>query len=380
LSNPQRDNDSAELFALTQRLQRLHAVTAPDRLRRTGLQRAFSRQGARDRRSNVISFPWSRGIALAAARLAASIVVGTMLGYGAYAASAASLPDSPLYQVKLLVEDARVAIAPSDQRPQIYVEQAARRIEETDALIQGGRISDAEVAASDAARRLESAQAASREGTVPQATAPEVQRAIGTTTDQYRSVSRALADRGGSSPPVTAARPASEQPVPEARTSPAQSSALEAHAPPAQTAPEPESAETPPIQPAASANGAVGAPLPGTGFAPISAPSVSATPQTRPTSEPGRVSAPPSGFSAIASPTQGPAATAQAAATSEAVAPTAVPTSEAPAPTTAPTSPPAPTATIVPSPTRPQGPSPTPTRTSAPSAPLDGFTPIPIVR
>jgi hypothetical protein len=379
LSRAQPDNEMAELFALTQQLQRLHAVTAPERLQRTGLQRALSRQAGRHRGPTVLSFPWSRNLALGATRIAASLIVATMLGYGAFAASAASLPDSPLYQVKLFVEDARVAIAPSDQRPQIYVEQAARRLEETDALIQDGRISDAERAATDAARRIESARTASEEGVVSPGSAPAVQRAIGTTEDQYRSVSRALADRGGSSPSVRASetRSASQQPAaPEPRPPAAQPTAPETQASPAQ-APGPERAEPASVEPVASGSGAVGAPLAGSGFAPITPPAASPSPQVRATSEPPRVSAPPSGFSAIGSPTQAAASSGQPAATSEAAPPTAAPTSPLP-PTAAPTSPPAPTPTIVPSPTRP--PAAPPTRTLVPGAPIDGFTPIPIGR
>ena len=338
LSRPPRGNEAAELFELAQRLQRLQSVAAPDGLRRTALSRALAGQMASDRRPRLVFFPSARGLALAAGRLAASVVAGTVLGYGAYAASAASLPDSPLYQVKLLVEDARVAIAPADQRSQIYVEQATRRIEETDALIQDGRISDAERSASDAARRIESARAAA--GDVP---AVEVQRAIGTTEDQYRSVSRVLADRGGSSPIVS---------PPEARA---------AAAPPPPIAAE---VETPPQGDAAPPENSVGAPLTGPGFTTIDQAGPVAGPQVGATGEgPGRVSAPPSDFSAIGS--SGASATGAGRAGTGAAA-------SAPTPASRP-------ATVVPSPTRTPVPAAVPAATQ-PAAPVSGFTPIPSSR
>ncbi len=342
MSRPPRGGEAAELFELAQRLQRLHAVAAPDRLRSTALARALAVKRAPDRRPRVILFPSARGLALAAGRLAASVVAGTVLGYGAYVASAASLPDSPLYQVKLLVEDARVAMAPADQRSQIYVEQATRRIEETDALIQDGRISDAERSAGDAARRIESARAAARE-----APAAGVQRAIGTTEDQYRSVSRVLTDRGGSPPPVSPpdARAAAVQPAPVA----------------------PEVAPSAQSEPANSGN-SVGAPLTGTGFSPIASVGPGAGAQVGATAEPpARVSAPPSDFAAIGS--------ADASATGPGRSATTGPAALAPATQT---STPRPTVTNVPSPTR--TPVPTTVPATQPAAPFSGFTPIPTSR
>lgn len=343
MSRAPRGDEAAELFELAQRLQRLQAVAAPDRLRRTALPRALAAKGAPDRRPRVLFFPSARGLALAAGRLAASVVAGTVLGYGAYVASAASLPDSPLYQVKLLVEDARVAIAPADQRSQIYVEQATRRIEETDALIQDGRISDAERSAGDAARRIESARAAARE-----APAAEVQRAIGTTEDQYRSVSRVLADRGGSPPPVS---------PPEARA---------AAVPPAPVAP--EAATSAQGEPAAPGN-SVGAPLAGTGFSPIAPAGPGAGAQVGATAErAARVSAPPSDFAAIGSADASPTGPGRSATTGPAALATATHTAT-----------PRPTVTNVPSPTRTPVPTTVPVATQ-PAAPLSGFTPIPSSR
>jgi len=347
LSRPRRGGEAAELFELAQRLQRLHAVAAPDRLRSTALAHALAVKRAPDRRPRVIFFPSARGLALAAGRLAASVVAGTVLGYGAYVASAASLPDSPLYQVKLLVEDARVAMAPADQRSQIFVEQATRRIEETDALIQDGRISDAERSASDAARRIESARAAAREAPAADVQRADVQRAIGTTEDQYRSVSRVLADRGGSPPPVSPpeARAAAVQPVPVA----------------------PEVAASAQSEPATSGN-SVGAPLTGTGFSPIASVGPGAGAQVGATAEPpARVSAPPSDFAAIGS--------ADASATGPGRSATTGPAALTPATQT---STPRPAVTNVPSPTR--TPVPTTVPATQPAAPFSGFTPIPTSR
>lgn len=191
------------LAQLAWRLQRLHSVSAPERLRRTGLARALATPPARQRPHVVRLAPRPQQVLVVSRRLAATAAAVFLLAYGTFAASAASLPDSPLYSVKLLVEDARVAVASPEERPLIYVEQAARRLEETDALISDGRISAAERSASDAAKRLESAQAAAQKSP-----APQVREAIGSTLAQYRSVSESLASRGGSSPSVTGVQPA----------------------------------------------------------------------------------------------------------------------------------------------------------------------------
>jgi Domain of unknown function (DUF5667) len=193
--------DSLALAQLSWRLQRLHSVTAPERLRREGLARALASSAVR--RSHVVPLAPSHGsLFLASRRLAATAAAVFLLVYGTLAASAASLPDSPLYQVKLLVEDARVAVAPPEEKPLIYAEQASRRLDETDALISDGRIGAAERAASDAAKRIESARAAAQ-----QAPAPQVREAIGSTLEQYRSVSESLASRGGSPPRVAGVQP-----------------------------------------------------------------------------------------------------------------------------------------------------------------------------
>src|SRR5437867_966663 len=185
------------------RLQRLTSVSAPERLRRTGLARALATPTVPPRVHAVPLAGRHQGMLVASRRLAATAAAIFLLGYGTFAASAASLPDSPLYPVKLLVEDARVAVAPAGDRPLIYVEQATRRLEEADTLISDGRIDAAERSTSDAAKRIESARAAAQ-----QSPAPQVRDAIGSTVVQYRSVSESLAARGGSSPTVAGAQPA----------------------------------------------------------------------------------------------------------------------------------------------------------------------------
>src|SRR5437764_692324 len=191
------DLDDAGLVHLISRLHRLRSVSAPRGLRATGLGRALGtappRQGGRVVPLSGRHEPW----VAAFRRVAATAAAVFLLAYGTFAVSAASLPDSPFYPVKLLVEDARVAVAAPDDKPLLYVEQASRRIQETDALIGDGRIGAAERTAGDAAKRLESAQVAAQ-----QAPAPQVSDAIDSTLAQYRSVSESLASRGGSSPTI----------------------------------------------------------------------------------------------------------------------------------------------------------------------------------
>src|SRR5207245_1626186 len=128
------DIDAAD-FLLAQRLRDLRKVRAPERLRARTLDGVRDWQNARrvvplaDIRRRRETWTRLASRAVAAAALAVSI------GYTTYAASASSLPDSPFYSVKLFVEDIRVAVASPDVRPQIYVERADQRLEETRRLI-----------------------------------------------------------------------------------------------------------------------------------------------------------------------------------------------------------------------------------------------------
>lgn len=222
------EGDSAALADLARRLARLQAVEAPARLRGRGLARALATP---PRRAGLVVLTWDRLAAdwpMVAFRIAASLAAAVMLGYGTVAVSSASPPSSPLYPVRLLVEDIRVAVAPVDQKPQIYAEQALHRVEQTEALIQSGRLSEAERAMEDAARRIVSARSAAAQS-APRARAND---GLGSTYQRARAAADRLADLGGSPPArLVEAAPPNEPlavPGPAASGSAPQSDALRA--------------------------------------------------------------------------------------------------------------------------------------------------------
>jgi hypothetical protein len=135
------ESDAADLFLLAQRLQDLRSVRAPARLRertlaqiqaspRTPYVRLAERRQARKTWLTAVS----RGVA------AASIVI--FLGYSSLAASASPL-EGPFYFMKVWVEDVRVAVADPDAKPLIYVQQADKRLEETQKLNTTDRVAGA---------------------------------------------------------------------------------------------------------------------------------------------------------------------------------------------------------------------------------------------
>ena len=311
--------------------------------------------------------PRPHRLLLASRRLAATAAAIFLLAFGTFAASAASLPDSPLYPVRLLVEDARVAVAPVEEKPLIYVEQATRRLEETDALISDGRISAAERTVSDAAKRIESAQAAAQ-----QAPAPQVRDAIGSTLAQYRSVSESLVSRGGSLPPVTGAQAGTVARAP---------SAPSAIAPGDRAASPPSELLEAVAAPGGAAEFAV-IPTPRTTDAKLSAtPSVAARVSAPSSSDFGRIDSTPGGRVTAPSASgvveiEGDRVTTQP--TGAAAAQTSPTTGPRASATPTPTARPNVTATRTPTATETSTAAPVPSATPGLGAPNVGFTPIPI--
>lgn len=343
------ETEAAALYTLAQRLRGLQYLTASARLRHFALARALATPQPRRRRAFLEllpSFlPQRPNLVMAVGRMAAAVAAALVVSYGAIAASAASPPDSPLYTVKLLVDDVRVAVASTEEKARIYVEQASRRLEETDILIQSGRIESAERSAHDAARRIESARAVA-EQVAPQ---PEVREAISSTVAQYRSVSESLERVGGSAPPIAAV---------------AVHSAPEASGP---TAGELAALEGQPASDARAAPsiGGVQAPVPTSGFARID--------QRQPTAQ---VAAPRSGAPSEFVPIDGNTGATLSRSTVAGPAPTFIPigasdaSTPAPAPSATPTA--AASSTSVATATA----TPTPTPTTGSAAPSGPFTPI----
>ena len=73
-------------------------------------------------------------------RLAAVLVVLSLLGGGVALASADSLPDQPLYGLKLAAERLQVSLAPAEEkRFEILLQQADRRLAEATAMVLAGK-------------------------------------------------------------------------------------------------------------------------------------------------------------------------------------------------------------------------------------------------
>jgi hypothetical protein len=144
------------------------------------------------------------------------VVAAVVVAYSGVAASAASLPDSPLYSVKLLVEDVIVAVAPPEQKPRLYVGQLERRLEETEAFVQEGRIQEAGQTMKAAAQRIEYAEAAA-----PSGRSDQVREQIESTVAQHRRTLDSFQQQGGQ-PPAALAAPASVavSPAPAVRPQP----------------------------------------------------------------------------------------------------------------------------------------------------------------
>lgn len=338
------ESEAVTLLTLARRLNALSRVGAPARLRAATLASALSGPGSS--RASVVPLRRRPTWLEVGARVAAAAAAAVVVGYGTLAVSAASLPASPLYPVKLLVEDVQLAVAPEGEKPHIYTNQALKRLEETEALLQVGRITDAERVAGEAARRIESARAAAQHPSAP----ARAREAIGTTVEAYREVAENLTQRGGSPPPVAAAR-ATGPTAPEIT-----SLVVVAQASPTPTS-GPNPAAPAPTVPVTGAQ-PVGAPVPSGGFLSVESSTVSNT-GTAPSAP---VSAPPSDFTSVEAASPAPTATGIAVG---APPPTFVAVE---LPTGAPASP-TPTATRTPT-TAPQSGTPTPTDgpTAAPTA------------
>ena len=75
------------------------------------------------------------------ARLAAALVLTVMLLGGTMVASAGSLPEEPLYPLKLAMESAQLALTPDPQRrAELEMQFAGRRLQEVESAAREGRI------------------------------------------------------------------------------------------------------------------------------------------------------------------------------------------------------------------------------------------------
>ena len=134
------------LLLLAQQLRALPKVTAPESLRtsRRPVFSALPRDVAPGIWPRLFSRPrvcvapaWGAPLVRLAAAFAATLL---LLG-GTAIASAGSLPEEPLYPLKLAVENLQLAIAPSPQaRAELEMRFAARRLEEVEAASRQGKV------------------------------------------------------------------------------------------------------------------------------------------------------------------------------------------------------------------------------------------------
>lgn len=210
-AEPTAAEEPAALLELGRRLQQLQDLSAPVRLREEALARVLAAPIPNRRRVIPLRARPAEW-AVVVARLAASALVAFGTAYGTVAVSAASLPNSPLYPVKLFVEDIRVAVAPFDQKPALYVELAVRRVEETETLLQTGRIVEAERAIEGANRQIAVARAAADQSSK----AGPSSQTLASTSERVQKVTEALTQRSGPSPAILPEPGPSGRPVPSA--------------------------------------------------------------------------------------------------------------------------------------------------------------------
>src|SRR5205814_504242 len=121
------------------------------------------------------------------------------------AASAASLPDSPFYSVKLFVEDVAVTLAQPEQKPQLYVQQASTRVEEATVLMQQGKINEAERTVNEAAQRVKAAETARDRVSHTS----EMDESIGVMRARTFAAAEAVSAITGTSPAISISEPSS---------------------------------------------------------------------------------------------------------------------------------------------------------------------------
>ena len=119
--------------------------------------RYHARQPQRQIERAEIFSRWRQGWAVALA----AVLILILTSGGTMAASAASLPDQPLYQVKLVTEQVRLALAFTDaQKAQVQTQIVGTRAAEVQALANQGKTEQAAIAAERLADQLELADSA----------------------------------------------------------------------------------------------------------------------------------------------------------------------------------------------------------------------------
>ncbi len=135
---PRHEERLRPLLTLAQRVSQTPAAGPRPRAQEIAWDRVRqrAREPRRGRRFPSLSFPWLRPVALAA-----SLVLALLAATGGVAyASQDSLPDGPLYRIKLATEDVRLWFAFDDTgRAEILLDQSDERTAEIVEMVQRGK-------------------------------------------------------------------------------------------------------------------------------------------------------------------------------------------------------------------------------------------------
>ena len=135
---PRHEERLRPLLTLAQRVSQTPAAGPRPRAQEIAWDRVRqrARELRRGRRFPSLSFPWLRPVALAA-----SLVLALLAATGGVAyASQDSLPDGPLYRIKLATEDVRLWFAFDDTgRAEILLDQSDERTAEIVEMVQRGK-------------------------------------------------------------------------------------------------------------------------------------------------------------------------------------------------------------------------------------------------
>jgi len=172
------------LLLLALELRSMPRVLAPESLRTTRRPLFIGREVPR-------VAPWyARAWVPSLARIAAGVALALLLLGGTVAASASSLPEEPLYPVKLVVENARLALTSDPRsRAELEIQFAARRLEEVEAAAQQGRVTAVERGLALYERQLEVAvQRIGTTGNAPPTTDPVIETSLARQQEQLAEV------------------------------------------------------------------------------------------------------------------------------------------------------------------------------------------------
>jgi hypothetical protein len=154
---------------------------------------------------------------VAAGRVAASIIAALTVSYGAIAVSASVDPDSLLYPIKIVIEDVSIAVAPAEHRADLLVNQANRRLDESQVLAEEGQVDRAERLVEDASQKIEGAKALVQRASDPSKTSRSIETTASRATRTDESLERnksASEPKLGAPAPVVAPPPVVYAPAP----------------------------------------------------------------------------------------------------------------------------------------------------------------------